>query len=148
MPIATDPNRRIELILTSEQEQENPTVFMYRYLTMREKYEADRLFAMNRDGKPKEDQAYYDDILRCLAIGFVGCKRKDGSTVEFDMSAADEGLTLDEVMELITRRDLAQMPNFEDKKKLPLPQDLGPESSAPTAGASENAASPSAPPNP
>lgn len=164
MPIAVDPRRTYWLNLESDSDlpEEIRPSFQYRFLTYAEAIEFNEILndfmGMGKKIKTaknkffeKEADVIADRLIQAAGRKLVGWKNMpgpDGNPLPFDPGSLKKICTLVEIVELINRQTMHQALDFEDKKKLSLLQDLGPESSAPTVGVQENADSPSAGPNP
>ena len=123
MPIATDPTKRIKIILEADLKKTPPPAFIYLPLTVRQF----RIVGeMNDNLEGVNDlNKMMDEMTDCLKIGLIGWENinnpADNSQLEFDVKCLEDILTMPEMQEIIAQRTTYF--SFEDKKKLSLPSD-------------------------
>jgi hypothetical protein len=115
--IAIDPNETIRIVLQMDAANPLPPTFIYRFLTMRQQRQVDRWISdKDEDGKPKNGDQYYADVLSAAAEGLAGWENIPGNP-EFGSVPLDDLLTLEEIWELILARNEKQTLTIVDKKK-------------------------------
>ena len=120
MPLATNPNAKFELSLTSDAdrpEAERP-VFIYHYLTgLQQMGLADLLDRLEQSSSGSEA---IKRIFEAAATGLVDWKNirdRDGNPIPFDPQRLPEVMSMQEAMELAQQLYAGQYPTLEDKKK-------------------------------
>ena len=122
MPITTDPNARIEIILDSDKEKDKPPTFIYRALNGREWREVAKVFDALQSGKVSGMSAQLDAIYETVSIGLLDWKNmfdpETGNEIPFKKEDVDLILNpIEASTDLMGKILGAVMPTHEEKKK-------------------------------
>ncbi len=120
MPVALDPQQRLELVLKSDKKipkAKRPT-FVFRYLTGREWGKAASIFdSLQGLGSGSEAMNSVFDAVRIGLVGWRNMNKPDGTAIKFDPDELDAILTPGEGMELLSMVMDQTVPDAEDLGK-------------------------------
>ena len=141
MPLATRVNATYEFILTTDADlpEKKRPVFIFRYISLKEWEDVanlDKQFGSTEDSQAMVDMAL--DIVKRSLVGWRNMVTPNGGKIAFNLKKLKNIISLPEAMELM-QAVVAQMPSFEDKKKLDLPSPSNTGPSAKDVPVSQNA---------
>jgi len=122
MPIYTDPNARIDIVLDSDKDKENPPTFVYRALNGREWRKVAEAFDTLQSGKVDGMAAQLDAIYTTVAIGLMDWRNmfdpETGEPIPFNKNDVDLLLNpIEASTDLMGKILGAVTPTHDDKKK-------------------------------
>lgn len=129
MPITTDPEARIELVLDSDKDKQPQPAFIYRVLNGREWRKVAKVFDALQSGEVEGMSAQLDAIYETVATGLMDWKNMNdpetGEPIPFNKEDIDLVLNpIEASTDLMGKILGAVMPTHDDKKKSELPAAL------------------------
>ena len=122
MPITTDPQAKIELVLESDKDKDNPPKFIYRVLNGREWRQVAKVFDALQGGEVGGMSAQLDAIYDTVSIGLLGWENMNDPQTGLPIPFAKEDIDLvlnpiEASTDLMGKILGAVIPTHEDKKK-------------------------------